>query len=244
MNRLLATTALVAFLAGGPALAQQQSPGMQQQMPGAQQTQPGAQQGTQQRSLSSVLEQQERFSTFAELLEASGLDETLSDGGPYTIFAPTNEAFEQLPSGIADQLTQDENRSTLRNVLSQHVIEGRIITSAELPETMQPLSGDPIEVSMDQGRPALSLDQPGQQQPGQQQPGQQPRAGQQQPGQQAQQQPQAGQQAQQGQLAQQLRQAGADRAQVVTGDIRFENGILHGIDGILVPSDPQQAERR
>ena len=66
------------------------------------------------------------FSILAEALEAADLLETLSGEGPYTVFAPTNEAFEMLPEGTMDFLLQPDNLEMLTAILTYHVVPGKI----------------------------------------------------------------------------------------------------------------------
>ncbi|MBW4648241.1 MAG: fasciclin domain-containing protein [Kastovskya adunca ATA6-11-RM4] len=71
----------------------------------------------------------EQFQTLAKAIEAAGLEETLSTEGPYTLFAPTDEAFAALPEGILEQLLQPENKEILVQLLSYHVVPGAITSS-------------------------------------------------------------------------------------------------------------------
>jgi uncharacterized surface protein with fasciclin (FAS1) repeats len=64
--------------------------------------------------------------TFVTAVKAAGLVETLKGKGPFTVFAPTNEAFEKLPSGTVDTLLQPENKEQLAAVLTYHVVPGKI----------------------------------------------------------------------------------------------------------------------
>ncbi|AXC10856.1 hypothetical protein ACPOL_1510 [Acidisarcina polymorpha] len=69
--------------------------------------------------------------TLVAAVKAAGLVDTLSGPGPFTVFAPTNEAFEKLPSGTVDILLKPENKDTLVKVLTYHVVAGRV-TSKDL----------------------------------------------------------------------------------------------------------------
>ncbi|WP_240664767.1 fasciclin domain-containing protein [Methanosarcina sp. MSH10X1] len=62
------------------------------------------------------------YATFASLVRDTGLEETLKQGGPYTVFAPTDIAFESLPEGMLDELSND--REKLNRVLTYHVTSG------------------------------------------------------------------------------------------------------------------------
>src|SRR5271168_3626958 len=63
--------------------------------------------------------------TLVAAVKAAGLVETLEGPGPFTVFAPTNEAFAKLPAGTVDTLLKPENKATLTKVLTYHVVSGR-----------------------------------------------------------------------------------------------------------------------
>src|SRR6266566_906618 len=69
--------------------------------------------------------------TLVAAVKAAGLVETLSGSGPFTVFAPTNEAFDMLPKGTVDNLLKAENKAMLTSILTYHVVAGRL-GSAEL----------------------------------------------------------------------------------------------------------------
>ena len=64
--------------------------------------------------------------TLVAAVKAAGLVDTLSGPGPFTVFAPTNEAFAKLPAGTVDTLVKPENKATLTSILTYHVVPGRI----------------------------------------------------------------------------------------------------------------------
>src|SRR5476649_2927485 len=64
--------------------------------------------------------------TLVAAVKAAGLVETLESAGPFTVFAPTNEAFDKLPAGTVDNLVKPENKATLTKILTYHVVAGRI----------------------------------------------------------------------------------------------------------------------
>jgi uncharacterized surface protein with fasciclin (FAS1) repeats len=64
--------------------------------------------------------------TLVAAVKAAGLVETLEGPGPFTVFAPTNEAFNKLPAGTVDTLVKPENKATLTKVLTYHVVPGRL----------------------------------------------------------------------------------------------------------------------
>lgn len=69
--------------------------------------------------------------TLVAAVKAAGLVETLSSAGPFTVFAPTNEAFNMLPKGTVATLVKPENKATLTGILTYHVVSGRL-SSKEL----------------------------------------------------------------------------------------------------------------
>jgi len=68
--------------------------------------------------------------TLVAAVKAAGLVDTLKGPGPFTVFAPTNEAFAALPAGTVDTLLKPENKSALTGVLTYHVVSGRLDTAA------------------------------------------------------------------------------------------------------------------
>ena len=69
------------------------------------------------------------FKTFGKALSAAGLTETLKGAGPYTVFAPTDAAFEKLPAGKLDNWLKPENKTELISVLKYHVTPGRVLAA-------------------------------------------------------------------------------------------------------------------
>src|SRR5262250_503399 len=74
--------------------------------------------------------------TLVAAVKAAGLVETLEGAGPFTVFAPTNEAFNKLPAGTVDNLLKPENKDTLTKVLTYHVVPGRL-TAATLMKAIK-----------------------------------------------------------------------------------------------------------
>lgn len=75
----------------------------------------------------------ERFSTLVAAVTAAGLGETLSGPGPFTVYAPVNDAFAALPAGTVETLLQPENKGQLTNVLLYHV-DDRNLPAAGIPD--------------------------------------------------------------------------------------------------------------
>ena len=74
--------------------------------------------------------------TLVAAVKAAGLVETLKGAGPFTVFAPTNEAFDKLPKGTVETLVKPENKATLTKILTYHVVSGKV-TSAELVDMIK-----------------------------------------------------------------------------------------------------------
>jgi uncharacterized surface protein with fasciclin (FAS1) repeats len=68
------------------------------------------------------------FKTLTAALQAAGLVETLKGKGPYTVFAPTDEAFKKLPAGTVESLLKPENKAQLAKVLTYHVVAGNVMS--------------------------------------------------------------------------------------------------------------------
>lgn len=125
------------------------------------------------------------FSTLLAAAKAAGLDGALATGGPFTIFAPTNEAFAALPAGTVQTLLKPENRSQLANILTYHVVPGRISSLSLAPNsnaTVRTLQGKTLRVSVNAT----------------------------------------------GEIT-------VNGARVVIADIPASNGVIHGIQGVLLP---------
>jgi uncharacterized membrane protein YuzA (DUF378 family) len=69
------------------------------------------------------------FKTLAKALDAAGLVTTLKGAGPFTVFAPTDEAFAKLPDGTLETLLKPENKEKLRRILTYHVVPGKVMAS-------------------------------------------------------------------------------------------------------------------
>jgi uncharacterized surface protein with fasciclin (FAS1) repeats len=79
--------------------------------------------------------------TLVAAVKAAGLVDTLSGPGPFTVFAPTNEAFAKLPPGTVDNLLKPENKATLVKVLTCHVVPGRM-TAVKLMKAVKDGEGE------------------------------------------------------------------------------------------------------
>ena len=95
----------------------------------------------------------EDFSTLVAAVKAAGLAETLSGDGPFTVFAPTNAAFEKLPSGTVETLLKPANEQKLASILAYHVVPAKVMASGVKDGMNAPtVNGQPIPVSVKSGK--------------------------------------------------------------------------------------------
>jgi uncharacterized surface protein with fasciclin (FAS1) repeats len=91
------------------------------------------------------------LSTLVAAVKAAGLVETLSGAGPFTVFAPTNEAFAALPAGTLDSLLKPENKSTLTSILTYHVVPGSVFAKDVKAGGVMTVNGAKFTVAIDNG---------------------------------------------------------------------------------------------
>ncbi|MBD2268749.1 fasciclin domain-containing protein [Dolichospermum flos-aquae] len=89
------------------------------------------------------------FKTLIKALTAAGLTDTLQGDGPFTIFAPTDAAFAKLPQDAVRDLLKPENKEILLQVLTYHVVSGKVLSSDLKSGELKSLQGDPITVKVD-----------------------------------------------------------------------------------------------
>ncbi len=92
------------------------------------------------------------FKTLAAALGAADLVDTLKGEGPFTVFAPTDEAFAALPSGTVDELLKPENKEKLTNILTYHVVPGKIMAADVAPGNVKTVNGAEFEVKAADGK--------------------------------------------------------------------------------------------
>ena len=129
----------------------------------------------------------EDFATLVAALEAAGLVETLSGPGPFTVFAPTNEAFAALPAGTVESLLEPANKDALTGVLTYHVVDGKVM-AADLTDGQKvtTLQGEELTVGVSDTGVTVT-------------------------------------------------DASGNTYKVVTADVEASNGVIHAIDGVLIP---------
>ena len=94
-----------------------------------------------------------KFKTLAAALQAAGLVDTLKGKGPFTVFAPTDEAFAKLPAGTVESLLKPENKEKLIAVLTYHVVAGKV-TSEEVVKltSAKTVQGSEVKISVVEGK--------------------------------------------------------------------------------------------
>jgi uncharacterized surface protein with fasciclin (FAS1) repeats len=134
-------------------------------------------------SIVSQLSASGSFNTLAKAVEAAGLVEELQTSGEYTVFAPTDEAFEALPPGTLEALLQPENKEILQQILKYHIVLGAANSSEISSGLFETAAGSGVEIDV-----ANSMVQVG-------------------------------------------------NAQVIQPDIQASNGVIHGINQVMLPPD-------
>jgi transforming growth factor-beta-induced protein len=92
-----------------------------------------------------------RFTTLVAAVQAAGLAETLSGEGPFTVFAPTDDAFKKLPTGTVEALLKDI--PALKDILLYHVVSGKVMASDVVKlESVDTVLGKPVSIKVDMGK--------------------------------------------------------------------------------------------
>jgi uncharacterized surface protein with fasciclin (FAS1) repeats len=102
-----------------------------------------------QETLAQIAKSNKDFSTLVKACEAAGLLSALEGPGPFTVFAPTNEAFAKLPPDTIKNLLKPENKSQLADILKFHVIQGKVLSDSIKGSTKaKSLSGKELDISV------------------------------------------------------------------------------------------------
>ena len=97
------------------------------------------------------------FNTLVAAVKAAGLVEALKGEGPFTVFAPSDEAFAKLPAGTVESLLEPQNIDKLKAILTYHVVSGKILSADVKPGSVETLQGSKLSISSKKG--ALMVDQ-------------------------------------------------------------------------------------
>ncbi|MFT6825684.1 MAG: putative surface protein with fasciclin (FAS1) repeats [Patiriisocius sp.] len=106
----------------------------------------------------------DNFTTLVAAVQAAGLVETLSSAGPFTVFAPTNDAFAKLPAGTVESLLTPESKDALTGILTYHVVSGKFEAAAVIEAikandgkfTVETVQGGSIDLSLKDGNVMLT----------------------------------------------------------------------------------------
>lgn len=95
-----------------------------------------------------------QFTVLAKALEAAGLIDALKGAGPFTVFAPTDDAFAKLPAGTLESLLKPENKEKLKSILLYHVVQGNVSASKVMTlnnRSVKTLQGSSLKVTTEGG---------------------------------------------------------------------------------------------
>lgn len=97
------------------------------------------------------------FKTLAAALQAAGLVETLKGDGPFTVFAPTDEAFARLPAGTVESLLEPENKAKLQAILTYHVVAGSVSASEVVKlKSAKTVNGQSVSIKVADGAVSIN----------------------------------------------------------------------------------------
>ena len=134
--------------------------------------------------------------TLVAAVKAAGLVDTLASKGPFTVFAPTNAAFDKLPEGTVPNLLKPENKAQLKNVLTYHVVAGKY--SAAWLARQAKANGGKLELKTVEGEPiTIQRDKMG---------------------------------------GWWVIDGKGDKAKITIADVNQSNGVIHVINGVLLPN--------
>ncbi len=99
-----------------------------------------------------IAQRTDAFSTLVTAVSTAGLVETLKGDGPFTVFAPTDDAFAALPEGTVESLLMEENRDQLVEILTLHVVSGRVMSGDITADmSVEAVSGGTLNIDTDDG---------------------------------------------------------------------------------------------
>ncbi|MES2572470.1 MAG: fasciclin domain-containing protein, partial [Verrucomicrobiota bacterium] len=93
-----------------------------------------------------------QFNTLVAAVKAAGLVDTLNGKGPFTVFAPTDEAFAKLPAGTVENLLKPENKQKLAAVLTYHVLAGKVMAADVTTSKPKSVNGKELAIKVDAGK--------------------------------------------------------------------------------------------
>lgn len=111
-----------------------------------------AQTATSEKTIVEVASEAGQFNTLVSAIKAAGLADTLSGPGPFTVFAPTDEAFAKLPTGTVENLLKPENKQKLRDLLTYHVVPGKVMAADVKSGLVKTVNGKSLALKAEGGR--------------------------------------------------------------------------------------------
>lgn len=105
--------------------------------------------GTGSETITEIVAGNDDFSTLLAAVEAADLGATLSGEGPFTVFAPTNDAFAALPEGTLDTLLEPENQDQLAGILTYHVVPAEVMAADVMPGEVTTVNGETFTIAVD-----------------------------------------------------------------------------------------------
>jgi uncharacterized surface protein with fasciclin (FAS1) repeats len=99
--------------------------------------------------LVTTLQASGRCHTLLKIIQLTGRDQALERSGPFTIFAPTDEAFAKLPSGVLEGLMKPANKARLQGILETHLIKGKLTSQDAKTATITTVGGSKVEIDRD-----------------------------------------------------------------------------------------------
>lgn len=112
-------------------------------------TETGKKEAVEQGTLADLIADSATFSTLTKAIKAAGLEEILGAKGTYTIFAPTDEAFDKLPAGTLGKLLLPENKEKLRSLLLYHVVPGNVLSVDLKDGEVKTMNGEKVKIDVD-----------------------------------------------------------------------------------------------
>ena len=120
--------------------------------PAAQESSPAAEEDTASaETITDIVADNPDFSTLLTAVQAAGLDETLAGDGPFTVFAPTDEAFDKLPAETLETLLDPANKDQLTAILTYHVVPAEVMAADVQAGEVTTVNGEPFTVALEDG---------------------------------------------------------------------------------------------
>lgn len=101
-----------------------------------------------QMTISQIVQNTPSMSTLASALDAANLTDTLNGNGPFTLFAPSNDAFSALPNGTLQNLMKPNNKQQLASLLAYHVVKGNFPAARLKSGSMTTMNGQTVQISV------------------------------------------------------------------------------------------------